>query len=91
MVATIKVPTLVLPVASSALQYFSTLFHKRQNFRKKVIEHEMWVLIFSTDFSKTFFILRRIVRHMIKNIYWSSCKVRFNSLIVATIKVPTLV
>ena len=35
-------------VARPTLLYFYTLSHKRQDFRKKVIEHEMCVLIFST-------------------------------------------
>jgi len=36
-------------VASPALQYFSTLFHERHDFRKKkIIGHKMYVLIFST-------------------------------------------
>ena len=36
----------------------------------------MCVLIFSTTFlSETFLILRGTERDMIKNIYWSSCKV----------------
>jgi len=59
-----------------AVQYFSTLSHKRHDFRKKkVIEHEMCVLIFSTNLSELFLILRRSERDVIKNIYWSSCKV----------------
>jgi len=33
-----------------ALQYFSTLSHKRHEFRIKVIENKMCVLIFSTTF-----------------------------------------
>jgi len=35
-------------VACLALQYFSTLLHNWQDFRKKVIENKMCVLIFST-------------------------------------------
>ena len=33
-----------------ALQYFSTLYKKMHDFRKKVTEHKMCVLIFSTTF-----------------------------------------
>ena len=63
-------------VACPAVQHFSTLCHKRHDYRgKNLTEPEMCVLIFSTNFSETFFILRRIERDMIKNVYWSSCKV----------------
>jgi len=44
-------------------------------FEKKVTERKMCVLIFSTTFYETFLILRRIQRDIIKNVYWSSCKV----------------
>ena len=37
-------------VASPGLQYFPALSHKRRDFRKKVIEHEICVLNFSTSF-----------------------------------------
>jgi hypothetical protein len=37
-------------VACEAPQYFSTLCRKRQDFRRKVIEHKICVLILSTDF-----------------------------------------
>ena len=37
-------------VACPALQYFSTLVHKLHDFRNKVIEHKVCVLIFSTTF-----------------------------------------
>jgi len=36
--------------ACLALQYFSTLSHKRYDFRKRVTKYKMCVLIFSTTF-----------------------------------------
>ena len=62
----------ILPSAAYlALHYFSILSHKRHDVRKKVIEYEMCVLMFSTTLSETFLILR-IQRDMIKNVHWSS-------------------
>jgi len=49
---------------------------KSHNFRgKKVTENKICVLIFSTNLSETFLILRRTERDMIKNVYRSSCEV----------------
>ena len=42
-----------------AVLIFPTLSHKRHDFRKKVTEHKMCVLISFTTFSETFHILRR--------------------------------
>jgi hypothetical protein len=41
---------IISSVICPAVQYFSTLSHKRHDFREKAIEHEMCVLIFSTPF-----------------------------------------
>ena len=44
--------TMLSSVACLVIHYFSTLFHKRHDFRKrKFPEHEMYVLIFSTTFA----------------------------------------
>ena len=42
--------TVTLFVAPRSPLYFSTLFHKRCDFRKNVIEYKMCVFIFSTTF-----------------------------------------
>jgi hypothetical protein len=39
---------------------FSTFFHKKQDFWKKVTDHKVCVLIFSTAFSETFLLLKII-------------------------------
>ena len=61
---------------STILPYFFTLSHKRHDFlkKKKVIEHKMYVLIFSTPLSETFLIPRRTERDILKNVYWFSYK-----------------
>ena len=53
-VSSLQYSCAVLPsVAYQAQQYFSTLSHKRHNFRKKekCNEHEMCVLMFSINFA----------------------------------------
>jgi hypothetical protein len=47
----------LINVACPVLHYFPTLSHKPQDFRKIIIEHKMWVLIFSTNLSEPFLIL----------------------------------
>jgi len=46
-----RILRIVFPsVACPALLYFTTLSHKRRDLRKRVVEHKMCVLIFSTKF-----------------------------------------
>ena len=63
-------------VVCPGVPFFSTLFHKRHDFRKKITKPKMCVLIYSTTFVETFLILRRKERDTIKNVHRSSCKVR---------------
>ena len=44
-------------------------------FENKIIELKMCFDFLYNFFSETFLILRRTERDMIKNVYWSSCKV----------------
>ena len=62
-------------VASPAVRYFSTLRHKRRDFRSDITEHEMCVLILSTVLAETFLILKRTERDIIIYIHTSSRKV----------------
>ena len=56
--------------------FFFTLSHKRHDFRKKVTEHKMCGFLFYLELlSEIFLILRRNERDVVKNVYWSSCKV----------------
>ena len=63
-------------VAPLVPPYFSTLFHKRHDFREKVTEHKMCFLIPFTNLSKTFLILRRTYGDIVINMRTSSCKIR---------------
>ena len=63
-------------VACPVLPYFSTLSHKLHEFKKKC----EWIRNICSDFLyhfclKQFHIITRNQQDMIKNVYWSSCKV----------------
>ena len=61
-------------VASPALQSFSTLTHKRHDFRKMLLNIK-FVCWFSVQrLSETSLILRRTEPDMMKYVHWSSCK-----------------
>jgi len=63
-------------VTCPAVQYFSTLSHKRHYFRGKKLLNTKCVIWFSVQLlCKPFLILRRTERDIIVNVYWSSCKV----------------
>jgi len=65
----------VLPsVACPAPQYFSTLSHKRHDFRRGE-GGGTCVLIFTSKFFWTFFVLRSIARCVIRNVCRSACTV----------------
>jgi hypothetical protein len=69
--------------------YFSTLSPKRQDFRKKFIEHKMLVLIFSTNVTKKIpfsgelsemilkayiVLLAKRILYCLQNVYCTACK-----------------
>jgi hypothetical protein len=63
-------------VASLAPSYFSTLSHKRHDFRKKKkLLNIKCVLIFSANLSETFLTLRIIQQDIVINVKTFSCKV----------------
>ena len=62
-------------VAYSALQYFSTLSHKRHYFLEKNMEHKMQILIFYTNLVWNISHYKKNWAKYDKNVYRSSCKV----------------
>ena len=58
-------------VACPAVQYFSTLSHKQQDFRgeKKLLNIKCMLQVSLKLLSETFFIIRRTERDVIKNVY----------------------
>jgi hypothetical protein len=68
--------TILSCVACLVLQFFPTLSHKEQDFKKETLLYLkclFWFLL--RCFSETFLILMGTERGMIKNLYWSSSKV----------------
>jgi hypothetical protein len=53
----------------------STLSHKGRVLGNKGIKRKMYISSFSINFVRNIFILRRTGRDVVKNVYWSSCKV----------------
>jgi hypothetical protein len=66
---------IVICVLSPLYRIFPHYLINGTIFWKKVTEHKMRVLIFSTLLSETFLILRRNGQDMTKKLYWGSCKV----------------
>ena len=67
--------TILSSVACQALPHFSTLSKKRHDYGENVIEHKIYVVIFSTILFEIFLIQRRIQRDTIINVHLSSGKV----------------
>jgi len=61
-------------VACTALPNFSTLSHKRHDFRKTLLNIKRVFRYSLQNLSEIFLILGRTERDMVKNVYWSSCK-----------------
>jgi hypothetical protein len=59
---------IVICVLPGSTKYYPTLSHKLYDFRKKVTEYKICVLILFAIFSETFLILRRTEQDMIKKI-----------------------
>jgi DNA mismatch repair ATPase MutS len=54
---------------------FTTLFYRRHDFRKYIIEYNVCVLMLSTNLPEIFLILRRIQWSTVIKVSTSSCKV----------------
>jgi hypothetical protein len=65
----VKVSRMPRGCACPVLTYFSTLSHKRHDFRENVTEQERCVLIFSITLFEIFLSLRRIQRDAIINVH----------------------
>jgi uncharacterized membrane protein len=61
-------------VAYLVLPYISKLYHNRHDYRKKVIEHKICVLIFSTTFTWNIFHSKKNSARYFINVRRSSCK-----------------
>ena len=61
-------------VGCPALHCLSTLFHQRQDFRNKMIEHKMCVLVCLQLLSEVLLILRRTECDVTNNVHRPSCK-----------------
>ena len=66
---------ILLAVACLALQYFSTLSHKRHDFRKKKLLNIKCVFRLHNVLSESFLILRRSQRDIFINVREYSCNV----------------
>ena len=65
----------MMPAASLAPPYFSTLSKKRHDFREKLLIIKCVSLFRLQRLFQTFLILRRIQRDIVKNVKTSSCQV----------------
>jgi len=67
---------IILPSAAClAIQYFFTLYHKRHDFRKALLNIKYVFLSFSKLLPGTLPILRNVQTDIIINVCWSSSKV----------------